>query len=90
MPKYPNQRPEHRPFNGAEAKVWDWLEAQGWTVTKRGWPDFFCFKEDGQILLVEVKPRKYHQLKRTQRLVFNALECRGIPVRKITLDDLIQ
>ena len=51
--------------------------AQGWTVTKRGWPDFICSK-NGQIMVVEVK-RSARQGVLRQRKVIDILKAHGVP-----------
>lgn len=40
----------------SEMEFIEWAQAQGWHVTKNGWPDFFC-RRDGKVMLVEVKDR---------------------------------
>lgn len=50
----------------------------GWEVTKRGWPDFICWR-NGKIVCVEVKPDPAHHLKRTQRRIMEALIAVDIP-----------
>lgn len=45
----------HDPIlNKTEQMFVVWAEAQGWSVTKRGWPDFICRRGD-EIMAVEVK-----------------------------------
>ena len=39
------ERKTKRPKNYTEGKCYDELEKEGWRLTKRGWPDFFCEKE---------------------------------------------
>jgi hypothetical protein len=68
-----------KPSNQAEAQCYDALEARGWRVTKRGWPDFFCLKPDGGICLVEVKPNSERQLKREQWVLMRELSRFGVP-----------
>ena len=65
------------PKNKAEAECFNLLESKGWTVTKRGWPDFFCVK-DGQVCAVEVKPHKKSNLKRHQIAIMGELSAKGI------------
>lgn len=80
-----------RPKNFAEGKVYDWLISQGWNVTKRGWPDFFCWKSNSgniQILIVEVKRRKHHRLRKDQSRVFSTLKSHRISVQMLTPDNL--
>ena len=35
-----------KPANEAEGICYDVLADDGWTLTKRGWPDYFAFKGD--------------------------------------------
>ena len=67
-----------KPANKAEAECFKLLQADGWTPTKRGWPDFFCIKGD-QVCAVEVKPRKTTPLKQNQLVIMGELSARGIP-----------
>jgi len=48
-----------------------------WEVTKRGYPDFICYKPNGDVVLVEVKPTN-HRLKKSQYKLMNALKKYGI------------
>ena len=41
-------------YRGYEALFAEWATANGWDVTKRGWPDFIC-RRDGALMAVEVK-----------------------------------
>lgn len=66
-----------RPKNQAEAACFDLMEADGWKVTKRGWPDFFCVR-DGEFCAVEVKPSKASTLKRNQLAVMGMLSAKGV------------
>lgn len=66
------------PANKAEAMCFEELQREGWTATKRGWPDFFCVR-GGEICAVEVKPHKDSKLKRNQIAVMGLLADRGIP-----------
>jgi hypothetical protein len=50
----------------------------GWTVSKRGWPDFIC-ERDGKIVIVEIKAHRRRILKREQRYVMNLLASYGVP-----------
>lgn len=67
-----------RPFNEAEGEFYDKMTAAGWTVTKRGWPDFFCVDASGDVCLVEVKPSNACRLKREQTKVMRYLSSKGI------------
>lgn len=42
--------------NKAEAAFESRARQNGWSVTKRGWPDFICELPDGKVIVVEVKP----------------------------------
>ena len=66
------------PKNEAENACFMELSALGWTATKRGWPDFFCVR-NGEIMAVEVKPRKGHPLKANQAVIMGLLADHGIP-----------
>jgi len=63
--------------NQAEQALVQELTSQGWFVTKRGWPDFACFK-DGNLALVEVKAKSSHRLKRDQLRLMTALAKLGV------------
>ena len=65
------------PSNKAEAECFKLLQDNGWTPTKRGWPDFFCVKGD-QVCAVEVKPSKNCTLKQNQLVIMGALSAKGI------------
>lgn len=59
-------------------------EAQGWHVTKSGWPDFLCFNEDGDVMAVEVKPQtktkgRKKPLRQNQADCMDELSAAGIP-----------
>ena len=74
--------------NPAEAQFHKAAVDAGYTVTKRGWPDFFCIR-DSKICLVEVKPdskitRKPQGLKRDQELVLRHLASFGVPCYRWT------
>jgi leucyl aminopeptidase len=63
-------------MNKAEEYVRQKLIEKGWVVLKRGYPDFFCYKEKGkfvEILFVEVKYNK-HKLSLEQKQVIRILE----------------
>lgn len=67
----------------------------GWTLSKRGWPDFFMWK-DGKIACVEVKP-DLGCLRANQKAILSALASYGIPCftwrptegfKRVTADEL--
>jgi len=68
--------------NEVERKFEELAESNGWKPTKRGWPDFLCFK-DGQVIAVECKPRtkksgELKLLKRDQVRTMEILISAGI------------
>jgi hypothetical protein len=69
---------QRRPQNAAEAQFYDEAVAEGWIPMKRGWPDFFLSR-DGEIAVVEVKPKHSKRLKREQMTVLEALARFGVP-----------
>lgn len=77
----PHPRPPRRPRNKDEGRLFDILTEQGWHVSKRGWPDFFCNKDD-EVILVEVKHNATHNLKTTQSKIMTFLTSKGIPCYK--------
>ena len=66
------------PRNAAERAFYESMSQRvGWQLTKRGWPDYFCWHVDsGRIVLVEVIAHRGRRLKRKQRLVMLALAQR--------------
>ena len=75
-----------RPKNEAEGELYDKMKAAGWACTKRGWPDFFCINEQGDVCIVEVKPRASDRLKREQSIIMKALRQKGINVLRWSPD----
>lgn len=65
--------------NKAEGKCFAALSKQGWTFTRRGWPDFFCMHSEKGIMVVEVKPAFTHPLKKSQQLIMRELTKFGVP-----------
>lgn len=63
------------------------MTAAGWTCTKRGWPDFFCVNDRGEVCMVEVKPSGVQRLKKEQAVVMKFLREHGIRCYKWTPDD---
>jgi len=60
--------------NRAELAFADAARAKGWTVTKMGYPDFICYLPGGRTILVEVKMKKTHKLKKSQFKFMNAMK----------------
>lgn len=72
----PRKRQRRGP-NEAEAEFAAVAGENGWEVTKRGWPDFFCSR-GGKIMAVEVKPNEGRALRSSQQHVMEALAAAGI------------
>jgi Holliday junction resolvase len=70
---------EREPCNRVERECWEALAEKGWEVTRRGWPDFFCCNASGDLIVVEVKPKRGRRLKFAQRRTLQMLAARGIP-----------
>lgn len=85
--RYKGPSPQKRPGNKSEAAFFDFAESQDWVITKKGWPDFFCFKPDGSVLLVEIKGARSRHLKAWQWKVMEALSKAGIACYKWTLNE---
>ena len=68
-----------RTLNAVEIEVVQALEAAGWTVVKRGWPDLIAWKPS-KVRLIEVKRAPGHKLKASQAMVAEALR-RAIGIR---------
>lgn len=66
--------------NGPERRVASVLNAEGFRVVKRGWPDFLCWDDDGQLRFVEVKPYCTDDLSTAQKEVAAILSSLGVPV----------
>ena len=69
--------------NAAEEAFCRLAERNGWRVSKRGWPDFLCWGPNGEIIAVEVKPRRVQSgrmvmLKREQAEALDFLTSKGI------------
>ena len=82
-PKVVEFRPSSREYsNTAEGRFAQKAREAGWAVSKRGWPDFLCFK-DGELIAVEVKPDQgpvvgRKPLRLEQSLVLRWLASQGI------------
>lgn len=71
--------------NVAEEAFCDWAASRGWNLSRKGWPDFFCWF-DGQVACVEVKPVGRERLSDSQKGVMRALVAAGIPCYRWTPD----
>lgn len=66
-----------KPSNKAEAECYEKLEANGWSVLHKGWPDFFCTR-NGELCCVEVKPRDTIHAGCYQNAILHELSKHGI------------
>ena len=62
----------------AELNFKDIYTKRGYTVTKKGWPDFICTKAN-EIMTVEVKPNKKQHPTNEQKFIIQFLCSLGIP-----------
>ena len=81
----PSSGPRSSYRNAVEHRFAAWALAQGWYVTKRGWPDFWCQRPDGSVVAVECKPRietngRMKVLRRDQVRVLSWLAQHGVEV----------
>lgn len=72
MTKYRPEGTRIRTGIEAEAVVAEALARDGWTVMKRGWPDFICLK-GGQIRFIEVKRDNQWKMDPRQRYIADLL-----------------
>lgn len=63
--------------NEAERQFAAWAIEQGWSITKRGWPDFIC-RRGQEMMCVEVKSGSDH-LSHAQQATASDLAAHGIP-----------
>ena len=70
-------RSSKRPKNLAQGECYDTLRAMGLTITKRGCPDFFCFKGN-EFMVVECKKSTVGGLTEDQTRVMRALVSHGV------------
>ena len=72
------------PFcNRAERGFTEQARKAGWKVTKRGWPDFICYREvegETRVVFVEVKPTRKYRTRAAQERLFSFLGAIGIEV----------
>jgi len=75
--RYP-LRGSRLPSNDAEAAFYRWAKNEGWVVSKRGWPDFNCYRGK-DFMVVEVKRRRGDNPLKHQAQVMTALQELGVP-----------
>ena len=69
---------EKRYKNKSEDEFAKHARLLGWEVTKTGYPDFICYKPNGDIVLVEIKPNTKQRLKLGQQRFMNTISSKGI------------
>jgi hypothetical protein len=77
MARKTREQPDNRPKNKAERAFYDLMVSKNWQISKRGWPDFACWK-DGKFAVVEVKRKGKHRLKTEQYAILRILASFGI------------
>lgn len=65
-------RPRRHHCNNAERQAIERLESEGWTVYRKGWPDFLCVR-DQELRLIEVKAG-VAQVSKAQANVFDVFK----------------
>ena len=78
------RRPRRR--NVAEAALEEAMRDKRWQYTKRGWPDYFVWRANGDFAVVEVKPRSHMGLKASQKHIIARLIAKGVPCYIYTPD----
>ena len=67
--------------SGAENLFFEAMTKDGWELTGRGSPDFFCWRNE-RFICVQIKPKRGRRLKHAQRRVLASLVKRGIECYK--------
>ena len=73
--------------NESEIAFFLTYKAKGYTIYKKGFPDFLVIDNKGRLIAVEVKPDKKQILKKSQVLVMKALKNAGIKTYRYSPDD---
>jgi len=71
--------------NTAEEEFAVLARSMGWEVTKRGYPDFICY-QGNRMILVEVKKKSSHRLKKSQKKFMDYLSAHGVKCYKWSPD----
>ena len=74
-----------RTKNPSEIACLHHLQAQGWTVLRKGWPDFIA-KRAGKVIAIEVKRNTLQSLSSYQRRVASWLTESGVTVYRWSPD----
>ena len=80
------QHLERLPRNKHEREFYDLMKGEGWFITKRGWPDFACFRGE-DFMVVEVKEKRSHRLKKSQYRLLKTFARHGIKAFKWGSDE---
>ena len=72
-----------KPLKSAEEQLKILMEAEGWDVIHKGWPDFACIR-DGEMMFIEVKGYKGEMLKKHQHHLMTNLAKIGLNCYKWT------
>lgn len=74
-----------KPLKTAEMQLRQQLEAEGWTVLHKGWPDFACVRGN-DMMFIEVKNYRGEMLKQEQHYILTQLAKLGLNCAKWTPD----
>lgn len=78
MQRDPEISQGRRPKNPTEAQFFDEAAEAGWTLSTRGWPDFFL-KLGSTYCVVEIKPASSRKFRQEEARVLGALSEAGFP-----------
>ena len=82
-------RRARKPRNKAEGVCFEKLREKGWECTKKGYADFFCYR-NGEICFIEVKPRSSQTLSADQIFFMDEMTKKGMACYKFSLDKGLQ
>jgi hypothetical protein len=79
---------DRRYKNKAEQEFAQKAKTRGWMVTKCGHPDFICYRQDQEyMIMVEVKANKSQRLKKSQEKFMSFMSKHGIRCYKWSPDN---
>lgn len=85
---------ERRPKAAAAREFYDYATKEGWSVSNRAWPDYFCIRLDRngrtQVAVVEVAKHRGRKVKSAQHQLMLILQTAGIPCYRFTPDSGLQ